>query len=388
MKVLWLASWYPNEQEPVNGDFIQRHAKAVSHLQPIDVMHVVQLGHQITTSASETVTADGPLLEIISTFAFRPVGFSLIDKLRYNAWYLAYFKQQVLAYEKKYGRPDIIHVHVPIKAGIIGRWAAKRWNIPYIISEQASYYEQAAPDNFHTRSSFFRNNARKIFRDAAVVTNVSATIGQVIQQLFQLKKVVPVHNLAETDFFHYTTPPHNKLFTWLHVSALGEQKNIRGMLAAFAAMKDDASWQLRIAGPYTKQHIDWVAEYGLASRVSFTGELAYEDVAKEMQQADAFVLFSNHENFPCVVVEALCCGLPVVAADAGGVREAIHAGNGIVVQPQQEAQLTEALKKVSTHYTMYDRARISRAAAERYAAPVIAQQFVDIYRQLTQKSST
>ena len=47
MKVLWLASWYPDEYEPTNGDFVQRHAKAVSQLMHIDVIHVVQAGENL-----------------------------------------------------------------------------------------------------------------------------------------------------------------------------------------------------------------------------------------------------------------------------------------------------------------------------------------------------
>jgi glycosyltransferase involved in cell wall biosynthesis len=48
---------------------------------------------------------------------------------------------------------------------------------------------------------------------------------------------------------------------------------------------------------------------------------------QKCKKADAFILFSRHENFPCVVIEALCCGLPVVASNVGGIAEAVDETN-------------------------------------------------------------
>ena len=39
--ILWLASWYPNELAPFDGDFIQRHAQSVSILHMVEVLHVI-----------------------------------------------------------------------------------------------------------------------------------------------------------------------------------------------------------------------------------------------------------------------------------------------------------------------------------------------------------
>lgn len=384
MKVLWLASWYPNSHEPVNGDFIQRHARAVSRYAQVDVVHVLQLGAGTPTAKSLTLTTTGNLREFICSFQFQPTGFGWLDKLRYNTAYLHAYRKFLRQYEQEHGRPDLVHVHVPIKAGIMGRWVARRWKIPYLVSEQASYYEEAAPDNFHRRTSYFRRNAERIFRDADIVTNVSTTIAEKIRQLFGLRKVVTVHNLVETEMFHPVQQNPSSVFTWLHVSALGEQKNIPGMLRAFASLRTkEPGWRLRIVGPHTSAHRELVQQLGLSAQVSFTGELPHATVAKEMQQAGAFVIFSNHENFPCVVVEALCCGLPVIASDAGGVREAVNAENGIIVPVGDESSLANALQKLMQNYRQYNCQRISGEAAAKYAAPLIGSQFFGLYQQLT-----
>ena len=68
-----------------------------------------------------------------------------------------------------------------------------------------------------------------------------------------------------------------------------------------------------------------------ANAIQFTGMLPYEEVARLMRNSDAFVLFSLYENMPCVVLEALCCGLPVITSDVGGLKEVINQENGVLV---------------------------------------------------------
>ncbi len=388
MKVLWLASWYPNKYEPNNGDFIQRHAMAVSELLSIDVIHVVQSGKDIATEDFTELNEHENLREFIYGFRFKKSGISFIDKIRYNLQYLRYYSKVLDEYISTYGKPDLIHVHVPVKAGLIARKAMQRWNIPYIVSEQASYYERSAPDNFFTRSYFFRSSAKKIFRDAAAVTNVSATIGKTIKELFKLDKVVTVHNLVDTSLFHYNNFSSPGEFVWLHVSALNSQKNIEGMIKAFALLDQSIKkWKLIVVGQYKSEHTALVKTYALESRTRLVGEVRHPDVATYMQQANAFVLFSDHENFPCVVVEALCSGLPVVASDVGGVKEAINASNGILVHPRNSEQLAKALLQVMENYYQYDPINIQTNAAKLYDSKVIAAQFLRLYRSVLKYDS-
>jgi glycosyltransferase involved in cell wall biosynthesis len=82
------------------------------------------------------------------------------------------------------------------------------------------------------------------------------------------------------------------------------------------------------------------AECGVAGRFSSVGRT--ECVADYLQLFDAFVLASRSESMPNTVLEALTFGLPVVATRVGGVPELV-AGNGILVPPDDEAALADAL---------------------------------------------
>ena len=140
MKVLWLASWYPDEYEPTNGDFVQRHAKAVSQLMPVDLIHVAQAGKNSAHLNKIVINNDGNLHEAIHYFFFKGTGLSIIDNIRYNKAYLRYYKNILQQYVKEKGKPDLLHVHVPMKAGMIAMKLSKQLNIPYIVSEHSSLH--------------------------------------------------------------------------------------------------------------------------------------------------------------------------------------------------------------------------------------------------------
>jgi hypothetical protein len=178
MKILWLTSWYPNKYEPVNGDFIQRHANAVAAFMPINLIHIVQLGKDVLVENEITTQKNNQLTEQIVYFKFKKWGFSFIDKIRYNLQYKHIALTIIKNYIKQNGQPDLIHVHVPMKAGWIALQIKKLYNIPYIVSEQASYYDDKAPDNFKNRSLFFKKNTQLICKNAAAITNVSSVIAK------------------------------------------------------------------------------------------------------------------------------------------------------------------------------------------------------------------
>ena len=341
------------------------------------------MGKDAPVKDESTLTRTGGLREFIYGFSFRKSGIGWLDKIRYNRNYQKFYEKLLLQYEKNYGRPDLLHVHVPMKAGLAALLMKKIWGIPYIVSEQASHYEKAAKDSYYRRSFFFKQNSRRIFRGAEAVTNVSANIGKTLENLFRLKRVIVVHNLVNTDIFIPLPDPPPRIFRWLHASSLTDQKNPEGMMEAFYQLnKIRQDWELVIAGPLTEAHIQMAMQRDLSNKISFTGELTYDGVAEEMQKASAFVLFSNHENFSCVVVEALCMGLPVVATRTGGTDEAVNDSNGKLVPPGNIEALIKAINEVMNNYENYDSSVIAADARKKYSHEVIGKQFFSLYRQI------
>jgi glycosyltransferase involved in cell wall biosynthesis len=380
MKVLWLASWYPDEYEPTNGDFVQRHAKAVSQLMCIDVIHVVQAGRKFNRLNKVVINNDRNLHEAIHYFTYKKSNIDWLDKILYNKTYWRYYKNIVDEYIKQKGKPDVLHVHVPFKAGIIAMTFSRRLKIPFIVSEHSSLYLNEAKDNFYSRDFYFRFYTERAFKKAALVTNVSAAIGKVLKQMFNLRDVRIIPNVVDTNYFYFKSKEKNKTFRWLHVSTMHPLKNVDKIIEAFNKISTEKNnWELIICGPINKEYEQLIKKLNLQTKIKFTDEISYEDVAKQMQQSDAFVLFSKHENFPCVIIEALCCGLPVVASNVGGIAEAVNETNGILVEANNTDALQNAILSMMNNVNIYNSRQIAAEASSKYNYQTVAEQFVSAY---------
>jgi glycosyltransferase involved in cell wall biosynthesis len=116
---------------------------------------------------------------------------------------------------------------------------------------------------------------------------------------------------------------------------------------------------------------DRVRDGGIEDRVSFSGPQSGDDLARSYGAADVLVLPSRSEAYGMVVTEALARGLPVVAAEVGGVPEALgHAADGtrpgLLVRPDDPVALRDALCAWLQDGDL--RRRLRRAAGERRAS--------------------
>jgi glycosyltransferase involved in cell wall biosynthesis len=134
-------------------------------------------------------------------------------------------------------------------------------------------------------------------------------------------------------------------------------------------------WSCRLVGPLGRApaHVDLVRRaldrHGLADRVRLDGPLAGAALAEAYAVADLLVLPSRAEAFGMVVLEALARGVPVLASDVGGVREALGTTGsgevpGLLVAPDARG-LADGLQAWLDDPSL--RARLRRAARERRA---------------------
>ena len=383
MHILHLASWYPDDIEPYTGDFVQRHLEAVSLFIPVTVFHIAQQG--AITDIEKTVIHTykrGALTEHILHLRFKRSGWFFLDKLRFNWIYYARYKSLVKAYIRDNGLPALVHAHVPMKVGVMARWIKKTYQIPYIITEHSSAYYPAIPDNYFVKSRYHRQAVKKIYRDAVWTTVVSARLAKRLQELFGFRHYSVIHNVVNTALFNYSghTPP---VFRFIHASTMNHPKNVEGMLEVFAALKQQRTdWECVMLGWDTPALRKQCANLQLDGMVTWRGVVSYAQVAQEMRQSSALIMFSRYENFPCAIIEALCCGLPVIATRVGGIPEAVQANNGILVEPGNQQQLLNAMIQMMDTYGDYNRAQMATEAQARYNYQVVGRQLTDLYTRL------
>ncbi len=128
--------------------------------------------------------------------------------------------------------------------------------------------------------------------------------------------------------------------TVLCVSRLVPIKNVALLLDAMAhVVQADPNAHLVLAGegPEAASLRAHAARLGLREHITFAGHVPHHDLPPLYRSADLFVLSSAFDNSPNVVLEAMACGLAVVATDTGGVSEYVAAGQGGELTPPGDA---------------------------------------------------
>jgi glycosyltransferase involved in cell wall biosynthesis len=114
-------------------------------------------------------------------------------------------------------------------------------------------------------------------------------------------------------------------------------------------------------GPAAAELEALAGELGLLERVRFVPWT--DDARAELAELDIFVLPSRNEGFPLSIIEAMLAGRPVIATDVGSVREAVDESTGIVVPPDDVAELRWAIEQLAMDSDR--RRRLGAAARQR-----------------------
>ena len=138
-----------------------------------------------------------------------------------------------------------------------------------------------------------------------------------------------------------------------------------------------------IGNHYGDHFIDMADKLGISkNRLSILPEIPLEEIAEKMVSHDLFLLFSNYENLPCVISEALVSGLPVLASDVGGVKEMVSNKNGLLVDAGDETNLEILLNKLIDEINDFHPAKISQKARARYGYDAVAKSFLKVYQKI------
>ena len=122
----------------------------------------------------------------------------------------------------------------------------------------------------------------------------------------------------------------------------------------------------------------YIASEDLTGLVNLTGP-SPEPVAI-LSQHHALLMCSHHEAFGRVTIEALKCGLPVIAANTGGSPEIIEEGkNGYLYKAGSAAGLAEKILHLYENYQLFNRAEIARQTREKYSKDHTVMQLLDVF---------
>lgn len=137
-------------------------------------------------------------------------------------------------------------------------------------------------------------------------------------------------------------------FHIVSVGELNDNKNHAMIINAVAGMKEkDIYYSICGKGNREEKLRKMIGEYHLEDRVHLLGYRT--DVAEVLQSADCFAFPSKREGLGIAAIEAMACGVPVIAADNRGTREYMqHGWNGIVCQGDRQEEFEKAIKSLKS----------------------------------------
>ncbi|HLY68688.1 MAG TPA: glycosyltransferase [Puia sp.] len=381
--ILWLPSWYPNRTDHFTGDFIQRHAKATSIYNKIIVLHVVKANENFYLgNILEEINVENNLTEHIIYYKSN-ISIGIIDKIVSLFLYLKIYRRAILKYKNEGIIEPFVHVHVPLKAGLPALWLKRKFNFPFAITEHYDIYNNVIEDPFIKRNFLFRYFVKKIIEQSTVFIPVSNFLGEAVNKMVVAKPYCIVYNTVDTNLFFLKYDTEKKQnFRFIHVSGMTPSKNVEGIINATERLaKKRNDFDLIIVGSLNNKIHLMAKQKNLLNRaIFFTGELSYSEVARQMQMAQSAIVFSKTETMSCVAAEAICCGLPVIATQVGGVPEVINTSNGLCVQSENENELEQAMNAMIDNYDEFDRKKIEQKAHDKYAYENIGKQIAQLYQ--------
>ncbi len=339
--------------ELTNVDFSLRH-----FLLPL--MRALRAdGHEVIG-----VCAEGALLDSVRTEGFRietpPLARSLSPVAQTRAFLALYrlFRAE---------RPDMVHAHMPI-SGFLARLAARAAGVPRVAYTCHGFLFNQPGPWWRRAASLVMEWVAGRFTD--VFLTVSREEAADAMRLGICKHPVSVGNGRDPNAFRPDAAARARIRAEFGVpdgrvviTAVSRLVRHKGYPELLAAMRDVGAelWVVgeRLASDHGEDMEPYFARAGLGARLRRLGYRT--DVAAILAASDIFVLPSHFEGLPMSVIEAMLCGLPVVATNIRGPREQVDEGvTGLLVPPAKADALRAALLLLVGDATL--RARMGVAA--------------------------
>lgn len=374
LKVLFITEWYPTAVQPVAGIFVREHAQAVAIYDDVVVLHPMAKDPALPEARRLVRDTDATLTAGLPTYRLqrRPARLPGLSSVGYIQGVMAAVHELMACGF----RPDVIHAHI-YEAGVPAVMIGAREHIPVVITEHTSAFPRRLLPPWQVWK------ARYAFGRADRVLPVSRALQGGIERYGIQAKFTIVPNAVDTTIFH--PPAHLAREPGpLRLLFVGGLTPVKGLPTLFEALTrvqwSHAGWRLDVVGDGIQRvaYEQQVAELGLGDQIAFHGLQPKAVVADFMQRADLFILPSLWDNAPCVLIEAMACGLPILATQVGGIPEIVDEAVGRLAPPDDSAALADALARMLNILPSYDRRDIA-ARATRYSPTEVGRALHAIY---------
>ncbi len=288
-------------------------------------------------------------------------------------------------------RPDIVHIHFAMPVGPLGYLIKKTCGIPYIITLHGG----GIPGFFTSRKmalwyKLLLPFTKPIWREASAVVAVSQGLKELAARSYPEADISVIPNGIDCERFHprgYDAAGKEKVVL-IFVGRVAEQKGLKYLLKSLTHVMEltERPFELRIVGdgPLQDEMKALARSLGIREKVRFIGWVSQDEVVRQLREGDIFVLPSLIEGLSIAMLQAMACGLPVVATDTQGNNELVRPGeNGLLVPVGDTQALARALFALIDDEALREAmGRRSRAIAARYDWDTISRAYLDLFHKV------
>lgn len=284
-------------------------------------------------------------------------------------------------------KPDVLHAHYATSYGLIG--ALSRFH-PFVISAWGTDVMKFPQKNIINKT-ILKYNLLK----ADAICATSNTINEYLKPVTNKTiNIIPFGvDVSEFSKKQVNSLFDNDTFVVGSIKPLEKLYNTDVLIKAFAKVKTkypNKKIKLLIIGEGSQMEslVKLTSELSIKQEVTFTGRIAFSEVANYFNMLDVLVNISNYESFGVSVIEAMACQKPVIATNTGGLKEIIENSNfGSLVEVGNVEQTAQEIEKYLLDENLKN--RVGEAArkkvVEKYNWEDNIKQMIDVYRALINK---
>jgi glycosyltransferase involved in cell wall biosynthesis len=291
------------------------------------------------------------------------------------------------------GRPDVIHVHSYFGIGLEAVLDATFLHIPVIGTNHTTIagFGPFIPVNTTLATEY----VTWFYNRCDYVTAPSHSVFDELGPAALIRPHRVVSNPIDTDLFTPARAGETAALrarfglagpTIATAGRLGREKNIDLLLRAMAALHErGVKAELAIAGHGAHESVlrALADALGIAGQVRFLGTLTQGELAQVLRISDIFAIMSTSETQSMVMLQAMACGIPVVAARTRALPEFVGSSNGVLVDPDDSGQLARALADLlAAPEQRRTFGSEGRRCAERYGVEAVTDEWEALYRSM------
>lgn len=256
-------------------------------------------------------------------------------------------------------QPEIIIANFAFISGNAAIAISQKYHVPVVTLEHSS--------GFMVNSRHLKY-MEDVYKKSSKNLAVSSYLSSQIEKRFSVHaEVLP--NIVDESVFYIQDKNKYRDFTFISVGRLIEWKQFDLLIEAFGLFhKQNPNSKLIIIGSGDSEQklIQLAMNLGLEDAVVFKGEVNNEKLAIEYNMSHVFILPSKGETFGVVYIEALACGIPVIATAEGGPREFVNEENGYLVNEVSADAINALMNQIFISYHQYDQNKISKSIIQTY----------------------